>query len=310
MLTHGNPIYRIGDATVTRIDEIGWDDADPARLYPDLDAAALAEYGGKIGPGSYDAATGRLALRIHTWLVRHHGRTVLVDTGMGNGTSHPDVPLLHNLDTPYIERLAAAGVRPEQVDRVLLTHIHSDHIGWNTMRRGDGRVPTFPNARYVFSRTEQRYAASLAGDAAAPDLPPPEMGPPDHPPAPGFYAPSIRPLIEAGVADAIEADGADIGDGFSYHPTPGHSVDHASLRLRSNGDEAWFLGDVIHHPLQVYRPDLRTVYCEFPGPAEASRRRMLETAADRGATCFTTHMAETSAGRVTRRGNEFAWSFL
>ena len=256
-----------------------------------------------------------MAQSVHSWLVRLPGRTVLIDTATGNGKSVPTVPRFNHLDEPFLARLAAAGVRPDDVDLVLLTHLHVDHVGWNTRRDGGRWVPTFRKARHIFSRTEQRYAEKLARERPAPDLPPAALGLADHPPLAGVYEASVKPVIAAGLAEAIDIggtdiDGTDIGDGFSFHATPGHSIDHASIRLRSKGQEAWFLGDVMHHPLQVYRPDLRSVYCEFPEPARASRQRMLEAAADSGATCFTTHFAESSAGHVTRRGKRFGWKFL
>ncbi|MFG3756435.1 MBL fold metallo-hydrolase, partial [Klebsiella pneumoniae] len=108
---------------------------------------------------------------------------------------------------------------------------------------------------------------------------------------------------------AITVDGSEVAEGLSFHPTPGHSIDHASIRLRSRGEEAWFMGDVMHHPLQVYRPDLRSVYCEFIVPAERSRRWMLEQAAASGSLCFSSHFAETAAGYVRRRDGGFAWQF-
>ena len=170
-------------------------------------------------------------------------------------------------------------------------------------------MPTFPRARHVFTRRELRFNASLRGGEPAPDLPPPEMSTPVRQPYSMVYEQSVVPILEAGLADLVEPDGTERADGFAYLPTPGHSVDHASIRLRSRGQEALFLGDVVHHPLQVYRPDPRSVYCEFPGPAEASRRWVLEYAAERDCLCFTTHMAESSAGYVRREGNGFAWRF-
>ena len=119
----------------------------------------------------------------------------------------------------------------------------------------------------------------------------------------------MLPVIEAGLGEAIIIDGQDLLAGFSFHPTPGHSIDHASIQLRSDGEEAWFTGDVMHHPLQVYRPDLRSVYCEFVQSAEHSRRWLLKEAAESGSLCFTSHFAETGAGYVRRRPEGFAWEF-
>jgi len=304
-----NRTYQVGDATVTRVPEIGLDGVDAAALYPDLDAAALAEHGPSLTAGSYDLKTGGLKQSIHTWLVRMPGRVILVDTATGNGKDLPSAPVLDQLNEPYLERLAAAGVAPEKVDTVLLTHIHADHVGWNTRRQSGRWVPTFTRARHIFSRIEQRYNASLSGGEAAPDLPAAALGPPVRTPTPGVYADSMVPIIEAGLGQPIDIDGSEVLDGISFHPTPGHSIDHASIRLRSRGEEAWFLGDLMHHPLQVYRPDLRSCYCEFPDPARRSRLRMLEQTAGSGALLFTTHFAETAAGRVSRGVGGFRWHF-
>ncbi|HTD16719.1 MAG TPA: MBL fold metallo-hydrolase [Chthoniobacterales bacterium] len=308
-MQHLNKTYQIGGATVTRIDEIPLPNVDPSVLYPDLEAGALERYGRFLGDGSYDGNAGTLTESIHTWLVRFSGYTMLVDTGVGNSKTLPATPQFGHLDLPYLDRLLAAGVQPEMVDFVLLTHVHMDHVGWNT-RFEDGRwLPTFPNAKYIFSRTEQRYNASLSGHKPAPDLPPPTLGKPVRQPAPNVYDQSVAPIIESGLAELIDVGGAEFLDGISFLPTPGHSVDHASIRLRSGGQEALFLGDVMHHPLQVHRPDLRSVYCEFPEASQASREWILSYASENHALCFTSHFAESSAGYVSRGTEGFQWQF-
>jgi glyoxylase-like metal-dependent hydrolase (beta-lactamase superfamily II) len=170
-------------------------------------------------------------------------------------------------------------------------------------------VPTFPNAKYIFSRSEQRYNASLSGHKPAPDLPPPTLGKPVRQPASYVYDQSVAPIIESGLAELIDVDGTECLDGISFLPTPGHSVDHASIRLRSDGQEALFMGDVMHHPLQVYRPDLRSVYCEFPEASRASREWVHFYASEKHALCFSSHFAESSAGYISRRTDGFQWQF-
>jgi glyoxylase-like metal-dependent hydrolase (beta-lactamase superfamily II) len=248
-------------------------------------------------------------LGIHSWLVRTPRHTILIDTATGNGKDRPAVPVMHRLDVPYLQRLEAAGVRPEDVDHVLITHVHADHVGWNT-RLVDGLwVPTFHNARHHFSLVEQRYGDSLSDPAVPEFRPDPALGAPHHPPLDGVYQDSVRPVIEAGLADLVSVDGGEVLDGISFHPTPGHSIDHAVIRLRSRGEEALFAGDVMHHPLQVYEPGWNTLYCEFPEPARVSRRWLLEEAAESGALILPGHFPESSAGRITRRGDRFDWTF-
>jgi glyoxylase-like metal-dependent hydrolase (beta-lactamase superfamily II) len=308
-MQHHNPTYQIGTATVTRIDEMPLPNVVPSILYPDLDAGALELYGHFLQSGSYDRDTGTLTESIHTWLVRFSGYTILVDTGVGNGKTVPAVPRFDHLNLPYLDRLLAAGVQPEQVDFVLLTHVHLDHVGWNTRYENGRWEPVFPNAKYVFSHVEQRYNASLAGQEPAPDLPPAKLGQPIRLPHQHVYEQSVAPIIESGQAELIAVDGSEWRDGITFFSTPGHSVDHASIRLRSGGQEALFLGDVMHHPLQAYRPDLRSVYCEFPEASLASRKWVLDYAAETHALCLTTHFAESSAGYVTRTVDGFQWQF-
>jgi glyoxylase-like metal-dependent hydrolase (beta-lactamase superfamily II) len=308
-MQHLNKTYQVGAATVTRIDEMPLPKVIPTQLYPDLEAGALEQYGRYITDGSYDPNAGTLIENIHTWLVRFSGYTILVDTGVGNGKTVPAAPLFDHLDLPYLDRLLVAGVQPAEVDFVLTTHLHLDHVGWNTRYQGGRWVPTFPNAKYIFSRSEQRYNASLSGHKPAPDLPPRALGKPLRQPQPHVYDESVVPVIESGLAQLIDVDGNECLDGISFLSTPGHSVDHASIRLRSDGQEALFVGDVMHHPLQVYRPDLVSIYCEFPAASRTSREWILSYAAENHALCFSTHFAESSAGYVSGRSGRFQWRF-
>ena len=309
-MTLSNSTYQIGDATVTRIDELALDVFSQTTLYPGSDPALLERHLDKFGPGSVEPGTGTLIQSIHSWLVRTPRHTILIDTATGNDKIRPTVPIFNQLHEPYLARLAAAGVSPIDVDYVLLTHIHADHVGWNTRLDGSRWVPTFPRARYVMSRVEQSYNAALAESRLGADArPSPALGHRVGLPLPGVYDDSVRPVVEAGLADLIETGGPGILDGLSYVRTPGHSIDHASIRLVSNGQEALFAGDIAHHPLQVYEPALVSCFCEFPDASIASRRWALGEAADRDLTVFTTHFAETSVGRVARTSDGFSWRF-
>jgi glyoxylase-like metal-dependent hydrolase (beta-lactamase superfamily II) len=262
-----------------------------------------------------DLRTSLLRQSIHTWLVRTPTQVILVDTGAGNDKDRPNLPLMNHLNEPFLDRLKAAGVRPEDVNLVLHTHLHVDHVGWNT-KKVDGRwVPTFPNARYLFSGRERAYLAALSAadgsDAAI--RAEAKLGPRPHPPLRGIYEgvyeDSVLPVIDAGLAREIVVDGTEVAEDISFLPIPGHSIDHACIRFSSRGEQALFWGDVMHHPLQVVRPDCNSKFCEFPDAARESRRWAMDRAAETNALVFTTHFADSSVGRVSREGDRLAWHF-
>ncbi len=161
-------------------------------------------------------ARGRFLMSIHSFILRAPGLTVLVDTCVGNDKPRQN-PGWHMLQTDFLDRLAAAGCPPESVDLVLCTHLHVDHVGWNT-RLDNGRwVPTFPRARYLFARTEWEHWSKVDGD---------EYGP--------IIADSVRPIVEAGRADLVEGNHR-ISEELTLEPTPGHTPGHVSLSIRSQG---------------------------------------------------------------------------
>ena len=176
---------------------------------------------------------------------------------------------------------------------MLLTHLHVDHVGWNT-RLVDGRwTSTFPNARFLLSRREQEHNAALL-ERLGPDAPKTRA-----------YADSVLPIL--GQATLVGPDGAEVLEGFAFLPTPGHSIDHMSVELVSSSERAFFAGDVLHHPVQAYAPEWNSVFSEDKARGQQSRRWALERAAETGALVFSSHFAGTSAGRVTRRGHAYGW---
>lgn len=296
-MIHPNKTYRVGDASVTKIEEVRLNGAAPSFLYPAWDPAELEPNQHWLTPSNMDAATGNLIQSIHSWLVRTPDHTILIDTGTGNDKERPQFQVCDHLNTPYLQRLAAAGVQPEDVDYVLHTHLHVDHCGWNTRLVEERWVPTFPNARHVFSKAEEDYYGSPASHNEV------------NVPSRGVFEDSVLPIIESGQAERISNEGGDYLDNFTFHPTKGHSIGHMSIELRSNGHAALFTGDVMHHPLQVVRPDWNSVFCEWQDEARESRRWVLEQAAGRNLLLFTPHFAETSAGYITRHGDRFAWHY-
>jgi len=286
---------RIGETSVTRVYEQMGPGFPAQHLLPDWDPAILDEHAGWLSPNYYEAATGRFISSIHSWVIRTRHHTILVNTCCGNGKERPGFERFHMLDTPYLERLAAAGVRPEEVDYVLCTHLHVDHVGWNT-KLLDGRwVPTFPNAKYVFSKVAHDHWDPARNAALAPAQA-------------AIFLDSVLPVIEAG--QAVETGMTDaIGDGLLIEPAPGHAPGHVILRLQSGGQEGVFLGDVMHHPVQVVRPEWSSRFCAEPRMAEQSRRRVLELCCETGARVFPAHLGAPHVGWVRREGDGFRFEF-
>lgn len=294
MLDQTSMTYRIGEVTVTRLSEITLD-VTPAMLYPEWHPELLEEHENWLCPNSWNEDRTRLLQSIHTWIVQTPRHTILIDTATGNDKARPFVPPLDHLHEPYLDRMNAIGVKPDQVDFVLMTNLHVDHVGWNTQLVNGRWRPTFENATYFMPKLEQAFFALPANR--------------EHPRY-CVYEDSVLPVIASGQAELVVADGTEIIKGFRFLPTPGHSLDHMSIALQSQGEEAIFGGDVLHHPLQVYFPQLNSIYCESTERARISRRWVLNYAAERQAIYFSTHFPESSAGRISRRGDAFAWRYL
>ena len=304
--------FRVGRTLIDKVHELDLDGFALTQLLPALNPHVTARHPNWIPPSTQDSE-GHALLSVHSWLVRHEGLVILIDTGAGNGKSRPGLAVLDGLHGPYLDRLAAAGVRPEAVDYVLLTHLHADHVGWNTRRDGDTWVPTFPNAQIVCSGREWCYGVALTeGDE-------PEirriraeagLGVPVRIPASGVFEDSLRPLATAGRLRLIAVDGAEVLPGVRFVSTPGHSIDHAAIEIVSDGELAIFGGDVMHHPVEVYDPDLVSMFCEFPDAVRRSRRIVLERASETGALYVSSHFPHSSAGRIEcRPDGGHAWTF-
>ncbi len=286
----------IGAATAARIEETYEPNFDAARFFPDWDPAVLEEHAGWLLPGHYDPASGMLKLSVHSWLLTVGGKRILIDACVGNHKPRPVRPLWHMMNTPWLERLAAAGARPEQVDMVMCTHLHVDHIGWNT-RLDNGRwVPTFPNARYVFSREDYEHYLALDRD--------PQKGPVNQ----GSFRDSILPVVEAGLAQMVSGAVA-LDENLTVDPAPGHTPGTIAIKLESRGEKALFCGDILHHALQVYRPQWNSFACADAANARASRRKALEHCAS-GALLMPAHFGAPFACRIESKGDGFVPRFI
>ncbi|WP_201775332.1 MBL fold metallo-hydrolase [Chromobacterium subtsugae] len=283
--------YTIGNARVTRVTDTLLTGITPAYLYADWRDAALDEQ--PQLRELFDASGEHIILSVHTWVVELGGKVYLIDTGLGNDKERPFNALFHRLRTPFLQRLAALGIQPEDVDHVLLTHLHADHVGWNT-RLAEGRwVPTFPNACYAMPQGELDFFATPEADKRR-----------------VVFDDSVAPVLASGQAVGIAAAGADYADAFHFHPTPGHCAGHMSITLHSAGATAIFSGDAMHSPAQVYHPEWNSAFCREQDGARTSRRWLLDYACEHQATVFTAHFGASSAGRVGRSANGYGWQFL
>jgi glyoxylase-like metal-dependent hydrolase (beta-lactamase superfamily II) len=291
--------WRVGDCTVTRIEEqLGPASFPPARYFDRFDEALLARHRHWLEPNHYLPGSDQLVTSVHAWLIRTPHHTILVDACSGNHKERPWWPRFHQMDTPFLARLAAAGVQPDEVDFVMCTHLHADHIGWNTRLVAGRWVPTFPNARYLFSRSEVEHwdPSRLAAGT-------------DDPPRRIAFVDSVLPVLEAGLALQVEGT-HEIDDRLHIEPAPGHTPGHMALQLRQAGAGGVFCGDAIHHPLQVCAPDWNSSFCEDPAQARATRWRLLSGCAEHGHWLFPTHFGAPHVAAVRADGDAFVPEFV
>jgi glyoxylase-like metal-dependent hydrolase (beta-lactamase superfamily II) len=304
-------IHRIGNSTVQKIWETDLNGMTFEQLLPGLDANARIVHPDWFPAGTFDGEDHAF-MSLHAWLVRHEDRVILIDAGAGNDKVRPQQKVLDRLSTQFLARLRDAGVEPGEIDVVLLTHIHSDHVGWNTRLEEERWVPTFPNAQVIVSELEYAYGLALTsndevGISAARARA--GLGQPVRLPVSGTFSDSMMPLTGQIAVRLVTVDGSEVLPGIRFLPTPGHSIDHASIELTSEGETALFSGDVFHHPVEVYDPDLVSIFCEFPDASRRSRRWFLDHAAATGSMVFSSHFPHPSAGRISRSPHGFEWSF-
>ncbi|MCW2914333.1 MAG: Glyoxylase, beta-lactamase superfamily [Actinomycetia bacterium] len=278
----------LGHVSVTRIAHFDNWPLSPAEFFPGGDPALWEANRSWLAPAHWDAEADRVRVAVQTWLLRSTGHVIVVDTGLGPGTARPGIPA----GAPFPAALAAAGVVPTDVDLVICTHLHADHVGWNTCVDDNGeRVPTFPNARYLFSRPDldffhPRTLTEEPGRSAT------------------VHAESIEPILRAGQA-LIWDDSYTIDENLRLTLAPGHTPGHGVLTLESGGDRAVFVGDLLHAPIQVLAPDTSSCFCHDPSAAARTRRQVLQWAADHTALVVPAHFGGGRAVEVGRDGSRF-----
>ncbi len=274
--------WRIGDVTVTKIVELEVTGGSrfllPQATYDEILPIQWLQ------PHFADER-GRLKMSIHALVVETSSHRILVDTCLGNDKQGRRIPTWNNLQGPFLADLAASGFPRESIDTVLCTHLHVDHVGWNTMLVDGKWVPAFPRARYLFGRVEfEHWRAQQERDDMA-----------------AVFADSVAPIRDGGLAELVETD-ARICDEVSLVPTLGHTPGHVSVRISSRGEEALITGDFMHHPCQIARPDWSTLADSDPDEARRTRERMLAELSDRPVLVIGTHFAGATAGHIVKDG--------
>jgi glyoxylase-like metal-dependent hydrolase (beta-lactamase superfamily II) len=228
---------------------------------------------------------GRLKMSIHALVLETPTRRIVVDTGLGNDKQGRKVPTWNNRQGPFLQTMLEAGFPSASIDTVLCTHLHVDHVGWNTRLDGGRWVPTFANARYVFGNSEYVHWRDHS----------------DEPDKVAVFNDSVKPIVEAGKADLVASD-IRLCDEISLIPTPGHSPGHMSVHIRSDGEEALLTGDVAHHPCQMAHLDWSSTADSDPVQAAKTRRELFARFADTATLVIGGHY---DAGHIKRDGGAF-----
>ncbi|MGW0942038.1 MBL fold metallo-hydrolase [Streptomyces sp. NPDC002623] len=280
--------FRVGDVEILRVVEWHGPFIPAAGLVPGCDPEEWKEHRELLAPDHWDPDSDRVRSALQTWIVRSAGRTILVDTGVGDGRERPGYPHFHRRQSDLPGRLARAGVRPQDVDVVVNTHLHADHVGWNTLDVEGEWAPTFPRARYLLPAADDAYfgpAGGYGGGVREDDR--------------LVYEDSVAPVHRAG--QAVLWDGHHRVDEYlTLESVPGHTPGSAVLRVASRGERAVFVGDLLHNPVQVLRPECSSCFCLDPGQAAASRRRILERAASERELVIPAHFAGPGVVAVRR----------
>jgi glyoxylase-like metal-dependent hydrolase (beta-lactamase superfamily II) len=278
--------WRVGEITVTSVIEVDGSMPGPFVFSEATPEVVLSRHG--WARGTFVEDSGRLLTRVQALVIESGGATIVVDTCIGNDKPR-EVAAWNDLQLPFLERFREAGFDPLGVDAVVCTHLHVDHVGWNTSLIDGVWRPTFPESRYVFAGPEYRHWSVE-----------PYRQRPEH-------DDSIQPVVDAGLVDLVDMD-AELAAGVTLVPTPGHTPGHCSVALESNGSRALITGDFMHHAVQVAAPEWCSHFDTDPAMAERTRRQFIEANADTDLLVIGTHFGGPGAGRVVSvdGGHQFA----
>lgn len=286
---------RVGAIEIARVHDMTLLSETAQSWFPDFNRDAVRPHEHWLCPLHYDRETGRIPMPVHSFVLEIKGKIVLIDTCVGSGKDRPMIGEMHRLHTDYLDRLAQVGLTTADVDYVMCTHLHVDHVGWNT-QMVDGRwVPTFPNARYIMARDE-----FLAAEAEAAETPMAALR--------NCFADSVMPVVDAGQVDFVEGV-HEILDLLTLRPAPGHSAGHMRIELRSEGKTAVFSGDMIHSPMQIPLWQWSSKVCWDPAMATHARRELLEFCISEGALLLPGHFDAPHVARIRAENGSFMPQF-
>lgn len=287
-------MIEFGGTALSRVVESEEAILDPAEIFPDYHPPIQQQDIPWFGPRFYDAAANRITIAVQSFVIRMDGLTILVDTCVGDHKQR-ERPMFNDAAWNWLAKLESAGIRPQDVDMVVCSHLHVDHVGWNTRLRNGRWVPTFPNARYLMSATELAYWRSDAGRTAM-------LRTGD------YVADSILPVIESGQAEVVDTDKA-LNDKMRFEHTPGHTPGHMAVHIEDGGQHVILSGDIMHHPLQLRFPDWSTRYCADQDMARSTRQRFLAEHADTNTLVVPAHFPAPTGGAICRCGDHFGFRF-
>ncbi|MEM7541375.1 MAG: MBL fold metallo-hydrolase [Pseudomonadota bacterium] len=275
--------WQIGDVTVTRVVEMEVTGGTKFIL-PQATPEAIARMTW-LNP-HFANDEGKLIMSIHALVIDTGAKRIIVDTCIGNDKKR-NIPSWHQLQGSFLEDLAEAGYPPESIDTVLCTHLHVDHVGWNTMLVDEVWVPTFSNADYLIAEDEWRYWDAHGDEDYGPVL-----------------ADSVLPVFDAGLAKLVAMD-YKVCDEVWLEPTTGHTPGHVSIHIASQGQEALITGDFVHHPCQMARVDWPST-ADFDADASTQTRRdTFSKYAEKPVLIIGTHFATPTAGYLKAAGDAY-----
>jgi glyoxylase-like metal-dependent hydrolase (beta-lactamase superfamily II) len=282
-----------GDVTVDRVEEMHGPIMPPSVFFPSVPPETFASERDLLVPDHMDADAEWITVAIQTWVLRSGGKTILIDTGVGNDKPRPSVEVWDQNSHDDLGALAAAGVTPDDVDIVVNTHLHVDHVGWNTRWVNEQWVPTFKNATYLMPEADVAFWNPDTNDHVAGSV------------NENVFEDSVRPVLEAGQVRTW-SDHFRIDDALELQGVPGHTPGSSVVLLQSRDARALFAGDLVHNPIQVPHPEHNSCFCVDPEMAVRSRRTMLDWASDNRATVLPAHFSGHGAFEAARDGDRYA----